>query len=130
MKAREFFKSDEPFLVHNVDVITDIDISAMMYFHIQHRPLATLAVKERNTSRSLLLNSDNQLCGWRDNSSGKTIIMRSQQVLTSYGFSGIHILDPKIFKSLPINRPFSITESYLDLSANNTILGFDHSLIR
>ncbi|HUC52494.1 MAG TPA: nucleotidyltransferase family protein [Candidatus Cybelea sp.] len=69
-KAARFFLEDlkdldEPFLLHNVDVISAIDLRAMLQFHTEHHALATLAVQSRESSRQLLFNNDLQLCGRR-----------------------------------------------------------------
>jgi len=58
--------SDEPFILHNVDVISTIDIDRMVQFHRQNRALATLAVQQRDSSRYLLFDALNQLCGRRN----------------------------------------------------------------
>jgi NDP-sugar pyrophosphorylase family protein len=58
-------KADEPFLLHNVDVISNIDLAAMLQFHNEHRALATLAVQSRESGRHLLFNDQLQLSGRR-----------------------------------------------------------------
>src|SRR5216684_2717644 len=58
-------EADEPFVLHNVDVLSTIDIHRMVEFHKQNQALATLAVQERQTSRYLLFDERNQLCGRR-----------------------------------------------------------------
>jgi NDP-sugar pyrophosphorylase family protein len=62
---RDSIQTDEPFLLHNVDVISNIDLRRMLQFHNEHHALATLAVQNRETSRPLLFNDHHQLCGRR-----------------------------------------------------------------
>src|SRR2546427_12421990 len=62
---RDSSQTDEPFLLHNVDVISTIDLRRMLQFHAENQALATLAVQNRETSRPLLFNDHHQLCGRR-----------------------------------------------------------------
>jgi NDP-sugar pyrophosphorylase family protein len=118
-KAGWFFledKSDEPFVLHNVDVLSTIDLRRMAQCHITNRALATLAVKDRETSRYLIFNSDLQLCGRQ--------AMRDPMQL-SLGFSGIHIISPRLLPKLEGDGAFSIIDSYLKLAARGErILAF------
>ncbi|HYS23484.1 MAG TPA: sugar phosphate nucleotidyltransferase, partial [Candidatus Eisenbacteria bacterium] len=80
-KAAWFFLEDsvslnEPFLLHNVDVISNIDLRAMLQFHNEHHALATLAVQSRETSRSLLFDDHHQLRGRRTGLDGKPELVR------------------------------------------------------
>jgi NDP-sugar pyrophosphorylase family protein len=98
---------DEPFVLHNVDVISTIDLGRMLDFHRDNRPLATLAVQERKTSRYLLFNGHGLLCG-----KSPTPDSRFQ----SLGFSGIHVISPQLFTYLPADKIFSVTDLYLRLA--------------
>ena len=116
-KAGWFFsESSEPFLLHNVDVISNIDLEEMVRFHQDGNNLATLAVKDRPTSRYLLFDEQRQLCGRRLVREEKLEIVRSAQERDELAFSGIHILSPRIIQLLSGEGPFSIIESYLDLA--------------
>src|SRR5712692_871545 len=70
-------QTDEPFLLHNVDVISTIDIPRMVQFHRESSALATLAVQARESSRLLLFNEQLQLCGRRAGRDGKPELVRS-----------------------------------------------------
>jgi len=77
-KAAWFFledsaRLDEPFFLHNVDVISNIDLNAMLQFHKEHQALATLAVQSRESSRQLLFNDQLQLSGRRINNKDAVI---------------------------------------------------------
>lgn len=116
-KAGWFFSgSSEPFLLHNVDVISNIDLEEMVRFHQDGNNLATLAVKDRPTSRYLLFDEQRQLCGRRLVREERLEIVRSTQKRDELAFSGIHILSPRIIQMLSGEGPFSIIESYLDLA--------------
>jgi NDP-sugar pyrophosphorylase family protein len=129
-KASWFFLEDpknldEPFLLHNVDVISTIDLSAMLQFHKEHQALATLAVQSRKSSRQLLFNHDLQLCGRRAGRDQQPEIIHPSDHLQSLAFSGIHILSPRLLPLLTEEGVFSIIPSYLRLSAQpQKILAF------
>jgi NDP-sugar pyrophosphorylase family protein len=127
LKARRLLEGHGPFLVHNVDIFSDIDLDALCEYHMEHQPLATLAVKKRETSRNLLVDSNNNLCGWRDNISGESVIVQERERLNDVAFSGIHMIDPEIFGLLHNENPFSIIKAYLELAGNHPILTYDHS---
>jgi NDP-sugar pyrophosphorylase family protein len=125
-KAAAWF-NDGPFVVMNADILTDMDLSAMIRFHSEKNPLATLAVTGRKTSRNFLFDSDNRLCGWRNQQSGEEKLSLPKKDLVEKAFSGIHILSPEIFPLMKFSGKFSIVDVYLDLAASHLILGYDHS---
>jgi mannose-1-phosphate guanylyltransferase len=109
-RAGWFFQnnSDDPFILHNVDVITNIDLQRMLEFHVKHQPLATLAMQRRKTSRYLLFDTEGRLCG-----KSPTPDPRFQ----SLGFSGIHVISPRLLSMMPNEEVFSIITCYVDLAA-------------
>ena len=148
LKARDLLEGRGPFLLHNVDIFTDLDLTALYQAHMEGKALATLAVRERKTSRNLLVDRSGRLCGWRDNKSGKTVMagedvlrqtgnssnttdmngaVKSDEELLPVAFSGIHVIDPQIFKLLDFNDPFSIIHAYIKLCAEHTVDTYDHS---
>ena len=122
-RAADFF-GDDAFLAYNVDIISNIDLKEMISFHHQSMPLATLAVKRRKSSRKLLFNEKMQLCGWENQVTNERIIGREEAFVQNLSFSGIHIIDPLIFKYMPTKNKFSIIELYLELSSKHSILGY------
>ena len=108
---------DEPFILHNVDVISNIDLQRMVEVHNQSAALATLAVQERKTSRYLLFNDHLQLCGRRLVKEDKTEIVRPSQQMSELAFAGIHVISPRIFPLLTEEGIFSIIPAYLRLAA-------------
>jgi NDP-sugar pyrophosphorylase family protein len=127
LKAREFFNDGKPFLVHNVDILSNIDLRQLYDFHIKNNPLATLAVKDRKTSRSLLIDEACELCGWQNNQTGQTIISNENETkLTPIAFSAIHVISPEIFPLMG-EGVFSIMELYLHLAKSHRILTWQHN---
>lgn len=123
-KAKSFF-DDQPFLIHNVDIISDINLEDLYKFHFNSKALATLAVKNRLSSRYFLFDDENKLCGWKNDKTGETIITNeSRKELKPLAFSGIQIADPKIFNYMPDNDVFSIVDVYLKASKEEKILSY------
>ena len=129
-KASWFFledggHKDEPFLVHNVDVLSNIDLARVVRFHTEHKALATLAVQQRDTSRPLFFNEHGQLCGRRAGNDAEIEWAVPAQHSRPLAFSGIHVLSPRIFAELSEDGAFSIIPAYLRLAAQGeAILAF------
>jgi len=119
-KASWFFDSG-PFLVHNVDVITDLDLNEFYQYHLSEKNLATLAVTTRKTTRPLLINNSRKLCGWKNNITGEEIIVRQQPDLLEVGFSGIYILNPEIFNLMHETGKFSVLPVFLRLAKDHPV---------
>ena len=110
-------KKDEPFLLHNVDVISAIDLERMLGVHNENRPLATLAVQERESSRQLLFDQDGVLCGRRGGHNREAEIVRAAANLAPLAFSGIHVISRRLFELMTESGAFSIIDVYLRLAA-------------
>ncbi|HEY1806751.1 MAG TPA: nucleotidyltransferase family protein [Terracidiphilus sp.] len=129
-KAAWFFLEDggqnaEAFLVHNVDVLSTIDLASMIRFHTEHNALATLAVQQRDTSRPLLFSEHDKLCGRRAGRDAEIEWAVGEQKADALAFSGIHVLSPRIFADLSEEGVFSIIPAYLRLAAQGEkILAF------
>jgi NDP-sugar pyrophosphorylase family protein len=128
-KAAHFFVGDsaspEPFILHNVDVLSTIDLARMLQFHTENNALATIAVQDRKTSRYLLFDEQLQLSGRRSGADGKSELVRPAKQLQALAFSGIHIISPRIFSMMTEDGAFSIITSYLRLaSEGEKILAF------
>lgn len=109
--------SDEPFILHNVDVISTINLQQMVEAHQKSGALATLAVQERKSSRYLMFNDQLELCGRRLVKEEKTEIVCPAQNMTELAFAGIHVISPRIFSLLTEEGIFSIIPAYLRLAA-------------
>jgi MurNAc alpha-1-phosphate uridylyltransferase len=125
-KAAWYFNKD-PFVLLNVDVLTNLDLGKMIARHLTIHPLATLAVMDRESSRYFLFDGDNELCGWRDSRSGQEKIVKPRVPLFPKAFSGIHIIDPVIFSLIRQDGKFSMVDLYLDLAATQKIQGYDQN---
>jgi NDP-sugar pyrophosphorylase family protein len=141
-KAAWFFledpaRLDEPFLLHNVDVLSTIDFARMLQFHKEHHALATLAVQGRETSRPLLFDDHLQLRGRRIADKDTLIPIPPDAVISSearnlsstplqpLAFSGIHLISPRLLPMLTEDGIFSIIPAYLRLAAQGQeILAF------
>jgi NDP-sugar pyrophosphorylase family protein len=106
---------DEPFILHNVDVLSTVDLRRMLEYHNERKALATLAVQTRRSSRQLLFDSDLRLVGRQILQEQK--IVRPSPLSQPFGFSGIHIISPRLVPMIQEEGAFSIIESYLNLSA-------------
>ena len=120
---------DGPFVLLNVDILTDMDLGAMIGYHFHHHPLATLAVTNRTTSRYFLFDERDELCGWRNVTTGEERLSRAGGSIQK-AFSGIHIIDPAMFPLITRTGKFSTIDMYLDLASRHVIRGFDHSQSR
>ena len=119
-KAAWFFAgSQEPFIVHNVDVISTIDLGAMVAAHKASGALATLAVQKRETSRYLLFDQKLELCGRRLVKEGKTEMARPTDHPLELAFTGIHVISPRMLKMISEVGVFSIMETYLRLAGQD-----------
>ncbi|MFZ0914838.1 MAG: nucleotidyltransferase family protein [Candidatus Korobacteraceae bacterium] len=129
-KTAHFFLEDssdsgEPFLVHNVDVISTIDFPRMLQFHLENRALATLAVRSRKSSRYLLFDQQLQLCGRRSGRNGETELVRPSHDMQALAFCGVHVISPRLFGKMTEAGVFSIIDCYLRLAGREEkILAF------
>jgi NDP-sugar pyrophosphorylase family protein len=126
-KAAQFFLEDEAgehFLLHNVDVISNIDFERMMQRHVESGAVATLAVQERASSRQLLFDEDDRLCGRK--AEGESVEMaRSAPQCHTLAFCGIHVISRSIFSLLTEEGVFPIVPAYLRLAGQGeNVLGF------
>lgn len=127
-KAARFLQGNEPFLVHNVDILSNVDLQALYHNHLQSDSLATLLVSQRNTSRYLLFNEENKLCGWRNRETGEVKSYYpyfNPEQYREYAFGGIHVISPEIFNWMEEwTGKFSIINFYLSICARTTIQGY------
>ena len=127
MHAAPLLQGDEPFLVHNVDILSDLNLRALYHAHLKNNTLATLAVRNRETSRYLLFDEKLRMRGWENKKTGEKIIPREYDApLNPFAFSGIHVISPGIFKLFAESGSFSIIDTYLRLCPEHKIAGYLH----
>lgn len=125
--AAPLLANSEHILLHNVDILSDIDLRQLIDYHVHHEALATLAVRQRETSRYFLFDEDMNLCGWRNNKTGEEIRSKAADAYAPYAFSGIHIVRRKLIDLIPSPEKQSITPIYVDLAKNHLLKGFLHN---
>jgi len=125
-KARWFFNSPQPFILTSSDVITTLDLKALTDRHVSMNSLVTLAVKHRKSSRDFIFNSVYELCGWHNNKTGETRMVKETDQPIKIAFSTIHVINPAIFDLITERGSFSIIELYLRLTLEQSIRGFEH----
>lgn len=126
LKALEYLK-DDYFVLMNVDILTTLDLGAMIEAHRKLMPLATIATSGRKTSRCFLFDHLDNLCGWRNDKTGEEKIVRVTADVRAKAFSGIHVIDPRIFSLIKFKGKFSMVDVYLALAGEEVIKSFDHS---
>jgi N-acetyl-alpha-D-muramate 1-phosphate uridylyltransferase len=127
LKKAAWYFDEENFVLMNVDILTDLNLHEMLSYHKDHKPLATIAITDRKTSRYFLFDERNTLRGWRNVSTGETKLSSEVSHLHEKAFSGIHLINKKIFSLITREGKFSMVDAYLDLAKSFIIKGFDHS---
>lgn len=127
LKARELFTPGERFVTCNVDILTDLDLDALLAFHEKNKPLVSFGITKRNTSRYLLFDEVGRLCGWRNSKTGEEIIVRGEDVLVQKAYSCVVVFEYDIFNLITQKGKFSLIDVYLSLAAEHRIMGFDHT---
>ncbi len=126
--ASQYFENAENFVLMNADVLTNLPLNEMIEQHLKNQSLATLAVSNRSTSRYLLFTNENKLCGWHNIATGEVKIAKHAEHLNEKAFSGIHVINQKIFSLVQplFSGKFSMIDVYLQLAATQRIQGFAH----
>jgi NDP-sugar pyrophosphorylase family protein len=128
-KASYFFDDNQPFLVCNADILTDLDLRKFYDYHCQSNAIATMAVRNRKTSRYLIFNKKNELVGWRNIKTGdvKWTKKPRQRAISNRAFSGLHVISPAFFDYFPKDEEvFSIIPLYLAAAKEERVLAYPH----
>lgn len=131
LNARAYLEDVDFFLVHNADVYSEIDLAQLVAEHCASGALATLALKDRNTTRGLLFTSALELCGWEHRGKGQRVLTESTpetRPVESYGFCGVQVMSREFlsFIARDNKKRFSLIDVYLAaVSAGHKIVGFD-----
>ena len=126
-KASSFF--NEPFLIHNVDILSNVDLKSLYEYHLTSGNDATLLVSPRKTVRYLLFDEENHLCGWVNKDTLQTKpegFVYQPEVQKEYAFSGIHIVSPSLFNYMGENwiGKFPIMDFYLQTCQESKLGGY------
>lgn len=130
LKAQRLLNDGEPFLVHNADILSDIDLAALYRKHLDSHADATLAVSHRQTSRYLLLDQDYRLHGWLNKQTGETRpegFDCNPTLYQEYAFGGIHVVSPSLLPLMEAGGwqgKFSIIPFYLSVCSQAVIQGY------
>lgn len=124
LKAAPLFDKKAPVLIYNVDVVTNANLEALISHHLAGNNLATLLTQERNASRYLLFDQQNQLAGWRNPKTGEEKWVTKPQEVVAMGFNGIQVISPELLTLITQRGSFPIIPEYLNLAKNHRIEGW------
>ncbi|MDO4224416.1 MAG: sugar phosphate nucleotidyltransferase [Bergeyella zoohelcum] len=127
--AKDFLEQEDHFLVMNADILTDLNITDFIRYHIENQSIATLAVSDRKSSRKLLFNDNMELKGWENTQTNEQKLVSERETLVDLAFSGIHCIQSEIFAKIKRKGKFSVMEEYLDLMKTERIKGFKHNAL-
>ena len=121
VQALPFFHDTDAVLVHNVDILSDVDLRKHYDGFLQSGDDAWLLTQDRQTSRKLLFDAKDQLVGWRNLNDGSfKWVDQEQEQYKELAFNGMHIFNPSIFEAFPLQR-YSIIDLYLQLARHRRI---------
>ncbi len=126
-KAKDLLKDDEPFITLNADFLTNLNIEKLLEFHADKKALLSFGVTNRKSSRNLLFDETNRLCGWKNNSTGEEKISIKKPGLIPMAYSCVVVFEQSVFEHIPQRGKFSLIDTYLSLAASFPIYGYDHS---
>lgn len=125
LKAGNYFTGNDPILVHNADVFSDINLKTLNDYHLRNNDLATLCVRKRESGRALLFNVEMQLSGWMNIQTNQfKWVDNPIDDYQAYAYSGIYLINPKFFQNIPMNGSFSIIDALLIMAKKHKISGF------
>jgi len=127
LHAKHLLKPGGRFITLNADILTDLDISRLVAFHEKEKPLISFAVSDRKTSRNLLFDENNLLCGWRNNATDEERIAVPKEKLVAKAYDCVVVFEYEVFNHINFTGKFSLIDLYLDLAKTQQIRGFDHS---
>ncbi len=127
LQAKSLFTPGERFITCNADILTDLDIHKLLDFHEKKKSLITFGTTQRKTSRYLLFDKNDRLCGWRNTKTGDEKIVRGSDVLVQKAYSCVVVFEYEIFSLLKFTGKFSLIDVYLSLAVDHPIYGYDHT---
>lgn len=130
LNAQKYFKPVKRFITLNADILTDLNITDLLKYHEEHKPLISMAVSDRKTSRNLLFDSAGRLCGWRNNATGEERISMPMVNPAAKSYDCVVVFEYDVFALNYFEGKFSLIDLYLELAKSNTILGYNHNAER
>ena len=130
LKAKEFFTPGEKFITCNADILTDLDINKLIAFHAEKKALISFGVTKRKTSRYLLFDENDRLCGWRNATTGEDRISITKNKYIEKAYSCVVVFEYEVFRLMEekgFNGKFSLIDVYLALASEYAIYGYDHT---
>lgn len=125
--AKRFLENEKTFLIMNVDILTDLNITNFINIHELKGGMVTLAVSDRDSTRKLLFNDKMYLKGWKNLTTNKKTVVGGIFKLRELAFSGVHCVNSEIFTKITRTGKFSIMDEYLDLMKEDIIIGYQHT---
>ncbi|RYY41150.1 MAG: nucleotidyltransferase family protein [Chitinophagaceae bacterium] len=126
LKAKEWLQTGT-FITLNVDILSDANLKDFLVEHQRDNAVITLATTERDSSRKLLFNKYDRLCGWRNNGTGEEKLVLQASEYFEKAYSGIAIFEPQVFNYTKLKGKFSLIDLYLELAHDNKISSYEHS---
>ena len=125
--AKRFLENEKTFLIMNVDILTDLNITNFINIHELKGGMVTLAVSDRESTRKLMFNDKMYLKGWKNLITNKKTVVGGIFKLRELAFSGVHCVNSEIFTKITRTGKFSIMDEYLDLMKEDIIIGYQHT---
>ena len=125
--AKRFLENEKTFLIMNVDILTDLNITNFINIHELKGGMVTLAVSDRDSTRKLMFNDKMYLKGWKNLTTNKKTVVGGIFKLRELAFSGVHCVNAEIFGKITRTGKFSIMDEYLDLMKEDIIIGYQHT---
>lgn len=125
--AKRFLENEKTFLIMNVDILTDLNITNFINIHELKGGMVTLAVSDRDSTRKLMFNDKMYLKGWKNLTTNKKTVVGGIFKLRELAFSGVHCVNSEIFTKITRTGKFSIMDEYLDMMKEDIIIGYQHT---
>lgn len=125
--AKRFLENEKTFLIMNVDILTDLNITNFINIHELKGGMVTLAVSDRDSTRKLMFNDKMYLKGWKNLTTNIKTVVGGIFKLRELAFSGVHCVNSEIFGKITRTGKFSIMDEYLDLMKEDIIIGYQHT---
>ena len=125
--AEPFWQGSDLLLFYNVDILSNIELTKLIDYHVRNHAEATLAVRNRQTQRYFLFGGEAcELCGWENIQTGEKIVAKELDNPLRLAFSGIHVMNTDFARGIPSVEKSSITRFYLDEAVGHRVLGYVH----